>query len=176
MQLLHFIMHFFKMFANSKNVCICAQYFVILQRKIVTSVYWLLSLYLLSDKNGMTIYHGSLNEITTPIFGQHNDYGQGFYCTENLELAKEWACAVGNNGFVNKYELDIKGLSVLYLNDKQYHILNWMSILLENRTFNIAEGISSRAKQNILDDFLPDYTAVHFNGTVVFSHIFSYQL
>ena len=109
----------------------------------------------------MTIYHGSVNEISSPVFGQgkpYNDYGLGFYCTENLELAKEWACAIGKNGFANKYCLNTDGLSILRLNDKQYHILNWLSILLENRTFNIPEGgISSRAKQYILERFLPDY-------------------
>lgn len=111
-------------------------------------------------KKDMTLYHGSPNEISTPTFGQgkpYNDYGLGFYCTEDFELAKEWACAVGKDGYANKYELDTGGLSILYLNDAQYHILNWMSILLENRTFNISEGISSRAKQYILDRFLPDY-------------------
>ena len=115
---------------------------------------------LLDKESYMTIFHGSLKEISTPIFGQgkpYNDYGLGFYCTEDLELAKEWACAVGKDGFANQYELDTDGLSILYLNDKQYHILNWMSILLANRTFNISEGISSRAKQYILDHFLPDY-------------------
>lgn len=108
----------------------------------------------------MTIYHGSQCEITIPVFGQgkpYNDYGLGFYCTENQELAKEWACAVGKDGVANKYEFETEGLSILYLNDKEYHILNWMSILLENRTFNISEGISSRAKQYILEHFLPDY-------------------
>jgi len=109
----------------------------------------------------MTIYHGSVNEIANPVFGQgkpYNDYGLGFYCTENLELAKEWACAFGKDGFANKYDLNTDGLSILYLNDKQYHILNWLSILLENRTFNITEGsIASRAKQYILEHFLPDY-------------------
>lgn len=108
----------------------------------------------------MTIYHGSQNKILAPIFGQgkpYNDYGLGFYCTENLELAKEWACAAGKDGYANKYDLDTDGLSILRLNEEQFHILNWMSILLENRTFNISEGISSRAKQYILDHFLPDY-------------------
>lgn len=108
----------------------------------------------------MTIYHGSQSEIVSPVFGQgkpYNDYGLGFYCTENLELAKEWACAVGKDGFANKYKLDTEGLSILYLNGKEYNILNWMSILLENRTFNISEGISSRAKQYVLEHFLPNY-------------------
>lgn len=37
------------------------------------------------------LYHGSLEIISTPMYGQgkvYNDYGQGFYCTESLELAK----------------------------------------------------------------------------------------
>ena len=42
----------------------------------------------------MTLYHGSLDLIKKPVFGYgktNNDYGLGFYCTQNLELAKEWA-------------------------------------------------------------------------------------
>lgn len=109
----------------------------------------------------MTIFHGSVNEIVSPVFGQgkpYNDYGLGFYCTENLELAKEWACATCKDGFANKYELNTDGLSILYLNNKEYHILNWLSVLLENRTFNIPEGsIASHAKKYILEHFLPDY-------------------
>ena len=37
------------------------------------------------------IYHGSQNIIEVPEFGKgnpFNDYGLGFYCTENQELAK----------------------------------------------------------------------------------------
>lgn len=108
----------------------------------------------------MIIYHGSKNIILAPVFGygrSYNDYGRGFYCTENLELAKEWACAKGEDGYANKYELATEGLSILYLNDEHYYILNWMAILLENRTFNISEGISKRAKQYILEHFLPNY-------------------
>ena len=42
------------------------------------------------------LYHGSENIIDVPTYGKgarHNDYGKGFYCTEDIELAKEWACA-----------------------------------------------------------------------------------
>lgn len=44
---------------------------------------------------GTILYHGSEYLIENPQFGKgslHNDYGRGFYCTENIELAKEWAC------------------------------------------------------------------------------------
>ena len=41
----------------------------------------------------MRLYHGSVNVIRRPVFGvgkATNDYGLGFYCTEHIELAKEW--------------------------------------------------------------------------------------
>lgn len=55
-----------------------------------------------------------------PVFGEgktYNDYGLGFYCTEHIELAKEWACASDKDGYANHYQLDMTGLSVLNLND-----------------------------------------------------------
>ena len=62
--------------------------------------------------NKLIIYHGSSQIVQKPIFGAgkpYNDYGQGFYCTEHLELAKEWACNEERDGYANQYELDTKG-------------------------------------------------------------------
>ena len=42
----------------------------------------------------LILYHGSPNRVIVPKFGfgeDRHDYGRGFYLTENLELAKEWA-------------------------------------------------------------------------------------
>lgn len=39
------------------------------------------------------LFHGSEFVVGNPIYGKGaktNDYGRGFYCTENIELAKEW--------------------------------------------------------------------------------------
>ena len=39
------------------------------------------------------IYHGSDHILSKPKFGYgktYNDYGVGFYCTENPNMAKEW--------------------------------------------------------------------------------------
>ena len=108
----------------------------------------------------MTLYHGSGKIVTTPAFGVGNllnDYGLGFYCTERLELAKEWACSENNDGFANRYELDMTNLSVLRLNEGSYHILNWLAILLENRRFDIISPISREARDYILANFLPNY-------------------
>lgn len=107
----------------------------------------------------ITVYHGSPN-IVTPVFGggkTYNDYGQGFYCTENLELAKEWACAQDSDGYANQYILNTENLKVLDLNGPQYNILNWLAILLENRRFSIADGLPREARKYILETFLPEY-------------------
>ena len=106
------------------------------------------------------IYHGSAHVIEQPMFGKskpYNDYGRGFYCTEHAELAKEWACSADSDGYACHYQLDLSGLSVLNLNTPEYNILNWMAILLENRKFNVADGLPQRAKAYLLENFKVDY-------------------
>lgn len=110
--------------------------------------------------NKLTIYHGSVQIIEKPIYGAgnpRNDYGLGFYCTENIELAKEWACTSENNGYANRYEIDTKEMSILNLNDGNHHILNWLAVLLENRIFKINSDIALEGYQYIRDNFMPDY-------------------
>jgi len=112
----------------------------------------------MSDK--LIIYHGSPKIIEKPVFGTgnpNNDYGLGFYCTESLDLAKEWACSVETDGYANKYILNKKDLSILSMTSGDYNILNWLSILLENRKFRISSDIGRQAKQYIFDNFSVDY-------------------
>lgn len=107
-----------------------------------------------------TLYHGSKLIIQRPVYGKgnpENDYGLGFYCTREQELAKEWACAEEDDGFANRYQLETDGLSCLHLNSDGYHILNWLAILLENRRFDLSSPVTVRARKYILDTFLPDY-------------------
>lgn len=111
-------------------------------------------------EKALTIYHGSQKIIHVPIFGKgnpRNDYGLGFYCTESLELAKEWACTEENSGYANKYEFDMSGLTVLNLSSSQYNILNWLSVLLQNRIFKISNDIAAEGKEYLLSRFLPKY-------------------
>ena len=105
------------------------------------------------------LYHGSEHIIEKPQFGKGaltNDYGRGFYCTENMELAMEWACAKNTNGYANQYELDMTGLSVLNLNSEEYNILNWLALLAAHRTYWEKSSISEQAKKYLKDNFLPD--------------------
>ena len=82
------------------------------------------------------LYHGSEKIVQKPLYNygkSDNDYGRGFYCTTDVELAKEWACQKDKDGFVNSYSLDARGLNILYLNSKKYSVLHWLSILVHNR-------------------------------------------
>ena len=108
---------------------------------------------------GTILYHGSEYLIENPQFGKgslHNDYGRGVYCTENIELAKEWACGKQTNGYANIYELDMSDLKCLNLNRKEYNILNWLAILADNRTYWQNGSIAEEAKKYIKDHFLLD--------------------
>lgn len=99
----------------------------------------------------LVIYHGSKDIIEKPYYHggkAENDYGFGFYCTESLDLAKEWSCSNNeNNGFANKYSIDIAGLKILDLTENRYSILNWIAILLKHRTFDLINEISKKAKE-----------------------------
>ncbi len=108
----------------------------------------------------MIIYHGSKDIIEKPEFGKgnkKNDYGLGFYCTENVEIAKEWACSNNEtNGYANQYEIDLSAYKVLDLREETYSILNWMALLLKFRTFDVNTPISAQAKEYILENFYVD--------------------
>ena len=109
-------------------------------------------------ENKIVIYHGSQFVIEKPIYGKgnpKNDYGLGFYCTQEIELAREWACTEEKSGYVNKYEFDKSGLSIMNLSGNDYNILNWIAILLNNRIFSISNDIASEGKKYLLDNFLP---------------------
>ena len=109
--------------------------------------------------NKLQLYHGSQRIIEKPSLGGgrlNNDFGLGFYCTDNEELAKEWACPTRHDGFLNKYELDISEARILDLTESQYNILNWLSILLKCREFDITNSVASQSKKYIISNFMPE--------------------
>lgn len=86
-----------------------------------------------------------------------NDYGLGFYCTENPDPAREWASSEAGDGFANRYSIDLSGLSILDLNGPGFNILNWLAVLLENRIFELRTPVAVQGRRYLLDNFLPDY-------------------
>ena len=108
----------------------------------------------------LIIFHGSPSIVGQPVFGKgkkYNDYGRGFYCTEHIELAKEWACTEGVDGYANRYEIEADGLQILNLSDDDYTILNWLAILLKNRKGRLSSPVEKRGREYLIQNFLPDY-------------------
>lgn len=84
----------------------------------------------------LILFHGSPNREVLPAFGKgedKHDYGRGFYLTENIDLAKEWAVCHpnGTNGFVHKYQFDINQLKILDFQD--LGVLAWLAELMKHR-------------------------------------------
>lgn len=82
------------------------------------------------------LYHGSPNKVVVPQFGfgeDKHDYGKGFYLTDNIELAKEWAVCRPDetNGWVHKYELETDDLKILDF--QEHNILSWLAELMKHR-------------------------------------------
>lgn len=82
------------------------------------------------------LYHGTPEKNVTPTYGlgdEKHDYGRGFYLSEDVELAKEWAVCRPNeaNGWVHKYELQTEGLRILDFQEKD--VLAWLAELMKHR-------------------------------------------
>ena len=107
------------------------------------------------------MFHGSKEIIIKPLLekgNKYNDFGIGFYCTEDKEKANEWACKDGKNGTVNCYELNIEKLNILDLTNPKYNVLNWLALLLKNRTFKTKNQFSKEAKEFIIKNYSVDTT------------------
>ena len=105
------------------------------------------------------LFHGSSVIIEQSIFGRgrsYNDYGKGFYCTESLELAKEWACNSDSDGFTNEYLLETEDLKVLNLNSAEYNILHWLCLLMQHRRVRISSPVAQRGKEYLQRNFSID--------------------
>lgn len=108
----------------------------------------------------MRLYHGSSLIVEKPRFGsgkRMNDFGLGFYCTEHPDMAKEWAVRENRDGYVNQYSIETEGLSILDLNTEDYNVLHWLSILLENRVFEIRSPLALEGKEYLLENFKVNY-------------------
>ena len=105
------------------------------------------------------LYHSSINIIEKPEYGKgkpYNDYGLGFYTTEDIELAKEWAVDKYHDGYANEYELDLSNLKILNIT-KEGNVLNWIALLLKNRSFILKNDISIQGREFLLNNYLLSY-------------------
>ena len=111
------------------------------------------------------LYHGSPNQQVSPRYGlgdEKHDYGKGFYLTENLELAKEWAVCRPDerNGWVHKFSLDITDLKVLDF--QEHNILSWLAELMKHR-----EAADSKRYRVLSRKFIEKYGIESENYDVI---------
>ena len=100
----------------------------------------------------LILFHGTPDKIVVPTYGkgkEKHDYGQGFYLTESIDLAKEWAVCRPNekNGWVHKYQLDTAGLKILDFQDKG--VLAWLAELMKHRDASDSKRYRMLAKKFI---------------------------
>ena len=111
----------------------------------------------------LDLYHGSSRVVSRPSLAQarpHNDYGRGFYTTRERDLAGEWACQRGGDGFVNSYTLWTDGLVVLDLLDGTHNTLEWVALLLKYRHFDLRLPTAALAREEMVARFCPDLSSV----------------
>jgi len=84
----------------------------------------------------MLLYYGADKLIEKPEYGKGNstnDYGKGFYLTDDKEMARLWASRF-DNGYVITYDIDFKSLKILHLEDSSYeNVMIWISLLIKHR-------------------------------------------
>ena len=105
----------------------------------------------------MILYHGSNVIVEEPLFGygkKENDYGQGFYCTEDIELAREWACQSPDGGFVNCYYIDTDELKTFEFDSKD--IISWLAVLISNRKVRYSSPIEKTIAEFIIRNYVTD--------------------
>ena len=106
------------------------------------------------------LYHGSEHIVKEPTYDlgrAYKDFGRGFYCTEEKDIAKEWAAGTGRDGYANCYELDMDGLEILDLNGEEFGVLHWLAVLIQNRTFDTVSVLADEAQKYVVQTFPAPY-------------------
>lgn len=101
----------------------------------------------------MIVYHGSDKKIEKPNYRgsrKGTDFGIGFYCTKNLEMAKSW-CALRNGQYVNillsDYKDSLEAGDLICISRGSLYYLSWIE---ENSIINERE-YSKNEKQYYME-------------------------
>lgn len=103
----------------------------------------------------LILYHGTPDKVVVPTYGKgedRHDYGRGFYLTESIDLAKEWAVCRPDktNGYVHKYRLNTDVLKILDF--QEMGVLPWLAELMKHR-----EAADSRRYRVLAKRFIEKY-------------------
>jgi len=114
----------------------------------------------MSSEGVLRLYHGSPDSNLVPSYSggkEYHDYGKGFYCVEDIEKAKEWACQHYEikTSFVYEYELDISELNqIVDLNT--YSPAYWLSILATHRYVSKEGALLKQRRERFIESFYFD--------------------
>ena len=126
------------------------------------------------------IYHGSDSIVEKPQFGvgnKSNDYGLGFYCCSNKELAKEWASKRKGAGFVNRYRIRDKiliGSNILVKRCKKENLvlIEKNKVKSNNLLYNICAVIVRIHNAGIYDALIKkDYIDYNLKCNDIFNKV-----
>ena len=110
----------------------------------------------------MIVFHGSPEIVRKPSMKKcrpHNDYGPGFYCTLDKDLACEWSCKEpSRDGYCNEYKIDASKLTVLDLDQHPDGVLAWLAVLMEHRVFD-AGWPNEHLKAKFVARYSPDLSS-----------------
>lgn len=110
---------------------------------------------LFGERSVLDVYHGTNMSVPAPCYSMckdKNDYGIGFYLTEDIEQGEDWAYRSAGASVLNYYQLNTKNLIVCDLNKEGP--LVWIATLLRNRKIDVQ---STGVNENDLNEFIKKY-------------------
>ena len=113
--------------------------------------------------NELTLFHGSPVEVMRPTLEKcrpRNDYGPGFYCTQDKDLACEWACGGSSDGVVNEYVLACDGLRFLDFDACADGVLGWVATLVRFRSVDYSSRAEAQTVKRFIDAYAVDVSQV----------------
>lgn len=108
----------------------------------------------------MKLYHGSDQIILKPKYNYgnpSNDYGLGFYMSDDKDIARLWASKNPYDGFLMEYEVAMNKLNILYLDDQsEESVLKWITILVSHRFSHFEIDKYKTTINTLMDKYLFD--------------------
>jgi len=104
----------------------------------------------------MLLYYGADSLVIKPEYGKgnkSNDYGLGFYLTDDKNMAKLWASRFLDGGYLITYDVNIDNFKILHLEDDNENIMQWLTLLVKHR-FSKEEYVNSK---NTIDWLISHY-------------------
>ncbi|MBO5224196.1 MAG: DUF3990 domain-containing protein [Clostridia bacterium] len=109
--------------------------------------------------DNIVLYHGSERIVQRPEKSKgkaYNDFGKGFYCTKDEDVAKEWACFDGLDGYVNKYAIDLDGLKIFDISKEKNRALVFLALMFSNRRVRMSSAKQKTAKDYLVEKYTPN--------------------